>query len=359
MKIALICSDSGSGGLIKYINSFLDTPTENLINLYCGENLGVKNSRYVNIIRTPFANESGKELLLNRPLSQGLIKLVEEFDPEVVVFMNGYMRKGLEKYKCITILHNQLTIDRKLLLKQRPLRLVASMLAVRKAVLYGFKNADGQIFLSHASKIQTDKLGYKYKNGKVILFGHYAKILREAIPSKKEMVYVSTQFPYKNHKRLLKALSIVKKSHADFHVSFVGCKTPDKLIKLTKKLGLEKNVTFCGWMNHEEVIKTIHGAEIYLHASFIESTSNGVLEGVVEGNTIVCSNLPVFTEAVGDTAYYFNPKKVNEIANAIKKAYENPKPLTIADCEKILKPYDFVNGVRKVYEYAEEIKGRN
>ena len=69
MKIALLCSDSGSGGLIKYVNSFLETPTSHEVNLYCGLNLGIKDSQYVNIIRTPFANESGMDLILNRTVS--------------------------------------------------------------------------------------------------------------------------------------------------------------------------------------------------------------------------------------------------------------------------------------------------
>ncbi len=356
MKIALICSDSGSGGLLKYIKGFLETPTDHTVNLYCGKNMLISDSKYINVIRTELANESGMDLLCSRPLRSEFVEMIDFFSPDVVVFMNGWMRKGLEQYKCISILHNQLAVNLKLLLKQKPLKLVGSLLAVRKAVLYSMRSADGMIFLSESSKKDTDRLGYRYKNGKVILFGHEARSCQSDSFQPHEMIYVSTQFPYKNHVKLIKALGKVKKVIPEFHVSFVGCRFTAKLEKLVKANGLTKNITFCGWMSHEETLDAIGKAGIYLHASMIESTSNGVLEGLVPGNTIVCSNIGVFMEALGDHAYYFSPYSVEEMASAILKAMQQPKPVSSETCQNICKKYDHMQGVMKVYAYASEIK---
>ena len=52
----------------------------------------------VNIIRTDYAYESGKEIFLNKPLRPELIKMVNEFNPDIVLFACGWIRKGLEKY---------------------------------------------------------------------------------------------------------------------------------------------------------------------------------------------------------------------------------------------------------------------
>lgn len=356
MKIALLCSNSGSGGLIKYIKGFLNTPTSHEIRLYCGKSIPIPESKYVEIIKTEYSEEDGLDLLFTRPLNPKLIELVSEFNPDVVIFLNGYMRKGLEKYPSISILHNELLIRPDLILRQRPLRLVVSLLAARRAVLYTFKNVTGMIFLSQSSQIEADKLGYKYKDGRTILFGQDKRIFIKVDDSNKnEMIYVSTQFPYKNHKKLIKALGLVKKSGADFHVNFVGCKETPYLKKLVKSKKLEENVKFCGWLSYEETTSLITRAKYYLHASVIESTSNGVLEGVNENCTIVCSNIGVFSEALKDKAYYFNPNNVKDMANKIIQAINKPINLSLSDCNEIFKPYDYEDGVKKVYEYAEYI----
>ncbi len=355
MRIALICSNSGSGGLLKYIKGFLKTPTIHSVNLYCGNSISIEESRYIHVIRTDFVDETGIDLLLNRPLRSDLVSLIDEFSPDIVIFMNGWMRKGLEHYKCISILHNQLAINWRLLIQQRPMRLVGSMLAVRNAVMYSLKHADGMIFLSEASKKETDDAGHQYKSGKVILFGHEAQNCRDKEPLPCEMIYVSTQFPYKNHVRLLQALARVKGKHPDFHVSFVGCSKTAKLDKLVKEYNLSSNVSFCGWMSHEETLAVINKASIYLHPSMIESTSNGVLEGVIPGNTIVCSKLDVFYEAIEDRAYYFSSTSIEEMARAIDQAIKHPKPLSVSDCQKICQKYDRQESIDMVYAYAEEL----
>lgn len=356
MKIALLCSNSGSGGLIKYIEGFLKTETSHNVRLFCGPTLPIPETEIVQIIRTPYAAESGLDLLLNRPLLPQLIQMVDDFAPDAVIFMNGFMRRGLEKYPCLSILHNQLAINQKLLFQQRPLRLVASLLAVRKAVLFSLRAADGMIFLSNASKTETDQYRHLYKDGRVILFGQErADQLNGNRKQNNELIYVSTQFPYKNHKRLLEALGKIKNMGKKFHISFIGCKETAALKEMVKTLRLEDHVTFYGWLSHDKTMEMIKQADVYIHPSLIESTSNGVLEGIGENATIVCSRLDVFTEALGEHAYYFDPLNVDDMANAIAKAMENPKLLSLDMCRNILAPYDYRKGVNDVYEYAAEL----
>lgn len=356
MKIALLCSDSGSGGLIKYIEGFLKTETSHNVLLFCGPTLPILESEAVQIVRTPYAAESGLDLLLNRPLLPQLIQMVDDFAPDAVIFMNGFMRRGLEKYPCISILHNQLAINPKLLFQQRPLRLVASLLAVRKAVLFSLRTADGMIFLSNASKTETDQCGHHYKDGRVILFGQErADQLNANRKQNNELIYVSTQFPYKNHKRLLEALEKIKNMGKEFHISLIGCKETDTLKEMVQTLRLKDRVTFYGWLSHDKTMEKIQQADVYLHPSLIESTSNGVLEGIGENATIVCSKLDVFTEALGGYAYYFDPLNVDDMAKTIVEAMDNPKLLSLDMCRKILEPYDYRKGVHAVYEYAAEL----
>lgn len=355
-KIVLLASNSGSGGLIKYINGFLKyTPEGYDVTLFCGEDLKIQSSEKVNIVRTKYVNESGIDLLLNKRVSSELIEMINEICPDIIVFLNGYMRKGLGKYKSISILHNQLLVDKELLIAQKPIRLVFSLLAARKALLYSFQKATGIIFLSEESKKDTDKRKYKYNNGKIILFGQNTEIQKVHPSRKNNLIYVSTGFPYKNHVRLLEALALLNKDGVDFFCTIAGCQANEQMKEIITKNDLDSKVSVIGWVDHSKVKEMILDNDFYVHASLIESTSNGVLEGVQEGMTIVCSNIGVFKEALQDKAYYFNPMDRYDIASAIKKALENPRALSMSECDEIMMPYNYENAIKEVFEYADYI----
>lgn len=356
MKIALICSDTASGGLIKYIDQFVKVKTQHEVVLFCGKNLNIKNSDYITIKKNNFSLERGRDLFFNKKLNKNLIVMIDRFNPDIVIFMNGYIRRGLEKYKTISILHNQLTINKNLLFKQRPFKLIISLLIARKAVIYSLKKANGIIFLSKASKQETDKYGYKYNDGIVIKFGHDMALLHNNYNDEKsQMIYVSTFYPYKNHNKLVESLVELKKYTNNFHLNLIGFVPSDSFRRKIKKLGLSKYITFYGWLTHDQTIELILQSNIYIHSSLIESTGNGVLEGVVVGNTIVCSNINVFKETLGDNAIYFDPHDVNSITNALIRAIKEPKILNKEYCEKIIKNHNYIDSVSDVYKYAEKI----
>ena len=129
--------------------------------------------------------------------------------------------------------------------------------------------------------------------------------------------------------------------------------------EIINKNNLDSKVNIVGWVDHSKINEMILDNDFYVHASLIESTSNGVLEGVQEGMTIVCSNIGVFTEALQDKAYYFNPMDRYDIASAIKKAFKNPRALSVSECDEIMIPYNYEHAIKEVFEYADFICGSN
>ena len=163
MKIVMIAGDGGSGGLIGYIKGLISTdsmPANFEIILFCGPNLFKKFKDLktkIKLISTEFAQEKGIDVVVNRYLPKELIKKIDAEKPDVIFFMNGYVRKGLEKYPNVMVLHNQLYIDNYEFLRMGKTIKTLKLFAFRFAVRRSMKKADGVIFLSEFSKKQTDE----------------------------------------------------------------------------------------------------------------------------------------------------------------------------------------------------------
>ena len=174
MKIAMIAGSGGSGGYMAYIKGLLGEMTEHDAMLFCTKELEEKvkdNCKNVKIYTMPYANEQGIDIFLNKPLPKQMIEAVNEFEPDVVFFTPGWIRKGLEKYPNIMVLHNQLYVDDKVLFSTMSRKTFLSMIGFRHSVRRSMRKADGVIFLSAKSKFWADKNKVSYKKGCVIPFG--------------------------------------------------------------------------------------------------------------------------------------------------------------------------------------------
>jgi len=89
----------------------------------------------------------------------------------------------------------------------------------------------------------------------------------------------------KNIDKIIKALSLIKE---DFHFTIIGEGRERKnLEKLTKKLHLEKNITFTGKLERENVFKTLEESDIFILLSDNETFGLCYLEAMAAGNIII------------------------------------------------------------------------
>ncbi len=360
----MIANQGGSGGYIAYIKGLLSEITEHDVVFFCTEELKEKvkhNCKNIKIHTTPYAKEKGTDIFLNKPLHEELVLEVEKFNPDIVFFVAGWTRRGLEKYPNVMVLHNQLYVDDKILLKNISKKTFLTMLGFRQSVRRSMKNADGVIFLSDKSKKDADKNKISYKSGQVIHFG----MLKESFNEPKSistddsvvtLLYVSAFFEYKNHDNLLKAVSFLKQKGYNLHLTLIG-KGPDyreEIIKdLAQSLNINENIEFCGWKNHDEVLCAIDNADIFVYPSSIESTGLGIMEAMARGGCIASSDMSSMPEVLKDAGLYFNPENPDEIASVIEKLIKD-KDLRTSLSYKAFdysKEYSWKNAAKKHYDY--------
>ena len=369
MKIAVIANQGGSGGLMAYLNGILSVRTEHTVNVYCTDALKLSDcAENVNIIRTDYAYESGKEIFLNKPLNPELIKMVDGFNPDIVLFACGWIRKGLEKYPNVMVLHNQLYIDNAAFCQTVTPKSFLPLLGFRCIVRRSIKNADGVIFLSDKSKKDTDKAKLHYKNGKVVYFGlnpiAFADTFRRYdMHEPVRLLYVSSFHKYKNHDSLFGAVKILKDGGYKIHLDLIGNgpkNREDELKVLAKTLEIEDNINFCGWKSQEEVFAAMDDSDIFVYPSAVESTGLGVMEAMARGMYIACSNMSCMPDVLKKFGMYFDPKLEQGIANALEMLIKSPCVCgeIASEAAEYAKRYTWENAVKGHCEFFEELRSR-
>lgn len=375
MKIVMIAGDSGSGGLIGYIRGLLSAeviPAGFESVLFCGKNLSEKIndiSTPVKIISTDLAKEKGIDVFFNKPLPASFIELIEKEKPDVIFFLHGHIRKGLEKHPNIMVLHNQLHIDICQLFKFGFNLLTLKLIAIGIAVRRSMKKADGVVFLSSFSKNQTDEKKIKYNKGKVIPFGFESANRVDEPPEKKtgetvRIIYISALLPYKNHLNLLKACNMLRKESFPFILLLVGQQQGPvykKLKKYVTEHDMADKVLFHNWIEHSKIKEIIDTSDVFIYASSIETTGYGLLEGMARGSLIACSAKAGFPDILKDGGIYFDPENVISIKKSILSIINADEKTQIQLRTKALeysKNFTWETAVRLHYDFFKEtIKG--
>jgi len=136
---------------------------------------------------------------------------------------------------------------------------------------------------------------------------------------RKYVLAVSTLMAHKNFDNLLRAFVIFHAAHPSFELIVVGIKGRDteRLEHLRTRLGLDKAVTFTGWLPRHELLDLFVDAEACVYASMFEGFGIPVLEALTAGIPLACSRIKPIEEIAAHAAHYFNPNDVEDIAKAL------------------------------------------
>lgn len=351
MKIAIMAGHNLSGGLYAYLRGILSVETEHQIRVYCVDSSIFKDAAAtIKFTETEFSHERGKEILFDKKLPEELIKLVDDFTPDIVLFGCGWVRRGLEKYPNIMILHNQLYIDNYAFLHTLQMENFYALLGFRIIVRRSMKRADGVIFLSEISKQNADKACIKYKMGKVVHFGLSDDFYISDNKPKGviQLLYISSFYKYKNHETVIKALKLLWDAGYNVRLLLVG-KGPEKrekiVYRLVDELGLRNNVDFLGWKPHDEAMRIMNDADIFVYPSEVESTGLGIMEAMAAKKAIACSDASCMKEILRDAGVYFSPRNHDDAARAIERLI----------CDEELR----TRLAEKAYAYSKEFTWKN
>jgi len=121
-------------------------------------------------------------------------------------------------------------------------------------------------------------------------------------PEAPTLVTASRLVPYKRVDLVVRALAKLARDHPTIRLRIVG-QGPERerLEALAEELGVASNVEFVGYVPvHDDVLKIIAKASVFVSASEIEGFGISVVEAAAVGTPFVITDLPVFREVTND-----------------------------------------------------------
>ncbi len=142
------------------------------------------------------------------------------------------------------------------------------------------------------------------------------------------LLYVGTAFPHKNLETLAKAFLVLSKQMPAIKLILVGQKEQyyEALeVKLSKIPEAKKSILITGFVPDEELKWLYENTAAYVFPSLSEGFGLPGLEAMIHGAPVVSSNATCLPEVYKDAAEYFDPKNVEEMADAIQKVLSDDK----------------------------------
>ena len=141
------------------------------------------------------------------------------------------------------------------------------------------------------------------------------------------LFYPAQFWPHKNHVGLLLALSLLREKHGlNLPVVFVGSDMGNtKYVRHTADhLRLSSQVHFLGFVPRDDMIGLYRNAFAMTYLTFFGPENLPPLEAFALGCPVIASNVTGAHEQLGDAALLVDPKDEAQIANAIKRLYDDP-----------------------------------
>ncbi|MEM5539115.1 glycosyltransferase family 1 protein [Olleya sp. AS48] len=204
-----------------------------------------------------------------------------------------------------------------------------------------FNNASGIIFISNYAKQYANNVLNIDKKKQIIIphgvspqFKGEVKV-QQAITEYSlnkpfNFLYVSTVHVYKNQWYVVQAISNLRKKGYPVTLTLVGgviFKPAGKLLMQTIKAVDPENqfVINKGHIPYAEIAEEYKKASGIIFASNCENMPNILMESMASGVPIVCSNKQPMPEFLKENGFYFNPKEVKSIEDAIIDFLSKPK----------------------------------
>jgi glycosyltransferase involved in cell wall biosynthesis len=160
----------------------------------------------------------------------------------------------------------------------------------------------GYIAISEATARKLIAHGISKDQISVVPCGFEPSIVASAVaeppPKTHTVCVVSRLVPYKRVDLVLDAVARLVPEHPDISLLVIG-RGPekDRLVDQAAGLGIADRVTFLGYVpSHQDVIRHIASAEIYVSASEIEGFGISVVEAMAVGTPYVVSRIDAFHE---------------------------------------------------------------
>jgi len=167
---------------------------------------------------------------------------------------------------------------------------------------------------------------FKYKNMEKEAIEDLLK--KYNIPDK-FIFYPAQLWYHKNHARLIKALSLIKKQKKiTIPLVLVGSlagryyKRYKKIRSLIKDLDMEDQVFHLNYVSDKEIVALYKKSVALVFPTLLGPTNIPPLEAMILGTPIICSNLFEMPKQIGKAGILFNPFKEEDMAEKIYRVWQ-------------------------------------
>ncbi|MEY2452986.1 MAG: hypothetical protein QOD92_2560 [Acidimicrobiaceae bacterium] len=144
-----------------------------------------------------------------------------------------------------------------------------------------------------------------------------------ADPDQPTIVTASRLVPYKRVDLVIRALAKLAPDHPGIRLHIIGQgPESERLEQLARELGVSANIDFVGYVPiHDDVLKIIAKASVFVSASEIEGFGISVVEAAAVGVPFVITDIPVFREVTndGDGGLLFRQGDADDLADKINQ----------------------------------------
>lgn len=213
-------------------------------------------------------------------------------------------------------------------------------LVLRYVQMFSFRKADANIFISEYAKEKAiTTFGIDRNKPADVIYHGVNNIFAGAEISEsnlsedrqKKLLYVSTIDVYKHQIEVVEAVAVMRQRGYDISLTLVGSKHPStnaKLEKVIESESMQDFVNVVGFRNYEELPAIYEDSDVVLFASTCENCPNILLEAMLSGKPIACSETKPMPEFAADTVSYFDATSPSSIAQAVIYLLDNPVQAT-------------------------------
>lgn len=167
---------------------------------------------------------------------------------------------------------------------------------------------------------------YSYKD---MTLAEASSLIKEYNLPEKFLFYPAQFFPHKNHLRLIESIKIIKEKYGQ-KVNLVLAGNPNvniknyiKIKEAIKKSNVEDQIFILGYVPDKKVVALYKKSASLVLPTFSGPTNLTPLEAMILGAPVLCSNLFDMPEQVGDAGVVFDPKDPNDMAEKIRKVWQD------------------------------------
>lgn len=147
---------------------------------------------------------------------------------------------------------------------------------------------------------------------------------RHRLEARPVVLTVATNLPHKNLAAVLDALALIAPARRPLLVA-VGFQTDSQSLRFrARTAGVEGDVRLLGFRSTEELEGLYRLASCVVVPSLYEGFGLPVLEAMVRGVPVACSDIPALTEVAGDAVLSFPPLRPTAIAAALERLIVDP-----------------------------------